>query len=147
MIEFDNPYHGEILTRELDPDQPFRVGFDRCISVTHAGKLVGGVTYDGFLRRSIHMHVASFRPSFLSRDFLFVVFDYPFNQLGVEVVYGLVASTNVRAVVFDRRIGFVDEAVLKGACVDGDLLILSMRRHQCRWLNYKPRSIKRGLNS
>lgn len=136
---FDDPWHGEELTRLLDPDQPFRPGFDRCLSITRAGKLIGGVLYDNFLKRSIHMHVASMDKSWLTRDFLFRAFSYPFYTCGVEVIYAPVQSTNEHALQFDKRIGFEEEIRLIGAIPDGDLVILSMRIHQCRWLDRKPR--------
>lgn len=141
---FDNPWHGEALTRVLDPDQPFRENFDRVISVTSGGKLLGGVTYDGFLHRSVQMHVASFSPKWLTREMLWLVFDYPFNQLKVERVFGPVASTNKKAIAFDEKIGFTEHTRLVGAVPGGDLIIFSMERADCKWLKIKPRLFKAG---
>lgn len=141
-IAFDDPWHGEVITRALDPDQPFREGFDRCISITRGGKLAGGVMFDAYLKRSIQMHVASFMPNWLTRDFLWVIFDYPFNQLGVDVIYGPVDSTNKHAIDFDKKIGFKEETRLKNATPGGDLIILSMYRADCRWLSHTPKTLK-----
>lgn len=134
-IRFDDAFDGEAISRALDPDQPFRAGFDRCIAVTRGGKLLGGVMLDGFLHKSIQMHVAAFEPDWMNRAFLWVIFDYCFNQLGVKVIFGPVAEDNVKALAFDAKIGFTEHTRLKDACVGGDLIILSMYRHQCRWLD------------
>jgi hypothetical protein len=47
--------------------------------------------------RAIYMHVAASTPHWLDREFLRVCFDYPFRQLGANVVIGLVPSTNEKA--------------------------------------------------
>jgi hypothetical protein len=53
----------------------------------------------------------------------------------VEVIYGPVESTNKKALEFDKKIGFTEHTRLKGAIPGGDLVILSMYRGQCRWLD------------
>lgn len=138
LIHFNNPLHGEMITRALDPDQPFREGFDICISRTSGGKLAGGVTYDGYLKRSICIHTAGFVPNWLSREFLWAAFSYPFYQLKVEVIYGIVQSTNERAMRFDQKLGFKEDTRLKGAIPGGDLVFFSMYRADCKWLKMKP---------
>ncbi len=96
------------------------------------GALTVGVVYDMFNGRSVCMHVAAEKP--VTRDFTRVCFDYPFNQLKVSKVLGLVDSTNDKAIRFDKHLGFVEEARVADAGRYGDLLILSMTRQQCRWI-------------
>lgn len=102
------------------------------IGMEDEGAITAGVVYDMFNGRSICMHVAIERP--VSRKFTRMAFDYPFNQLKVSKVLGLVDSTNEKALRFDRLLGFVEEARIEGAGKTGDLLILSMTRQQCRWI-------------
>lgn len=97
------------------------------------GELVSGVLYDMYNGRSICMHVAAEKP--VTRTFTKVAFDYAFNQLGVGKVIGLVDSTNDAALRFDRKLGFVEEARIQDAGKYGDLVLLSMTRRQCRWLD------------
>jgi RimJ/RimL family protein N-acetyltransferase len=104
------------------------------IGWTRDGELIAGVCYDSYNGRSICMHVASERKHWLSRGFLAAVFGYPFQQLGVTKILGLVDSTNLKARRFDEHLGFVLEARITDAVPDGDLLIYSMRRDQCRYL-------------
>ena len=73
----------------------------------------------------------------LNRDFLWYCFRYPFIQMGVNRITSFVASTNEEAIRFDTHLGFTLEATLKGAHPDGDLLVMTMHKDQCRWLNHK----------
>lgn len=99
-------------------------------------KLVGAVAYDGFNGPNIQMHVASDGSGhWLNRKFLNVIFDYPFNQVKVKRITGLVGEDNLAARRFDEHIGFELEAKLRGAHPGGDLFIYVMWRHQCRWIN------------
>jgi hypothetical protein len=93
------------------------------------------VIYDHFYGPSIEMHMAGITPDWVSRELIWACFDYPFNQLGVDIVFGPVPSTKGYVLDLDRRLGFVEHTRLKGAVPGGDLVILSMERHQCRWLN------------
>lgn len=97
------------------------------------GELVAGVLFDQFNGRSICMHVAAERP--VTRSYTRACFSYVFNQLGVMKAIGLVDSTNAKALRFDSHLGFVEEARIKDAGKFGDLVILTMTRQQCRWLN------------
>lgn len=98
--------------------------------------LVGGVVYDHFNGRSVCMHCAGYG-AWLSRQFLGVVFDYAFNQLKVNKVLGLVDSENDKAKRLDEHLGFVCESVIPEAGKEGDLMIYTMTRDQCRFLKGK----------
>ena len=102
------------------------------IGLERAGQLIAGVSYDSYCGRSICMHAAIDR---LNRDILWYAFYYPFVQLGVKKVIGLVDSTNEKALRLDLHLGFTLEAVIADGAKYGDLRILTMTRDQCRWLN------------
>ena len=105
------------------------------IGLLSDGELVAGVMYDNYHRASIAMHIAGEGPHWLTREFLRVAFDYPFRQLGVFKVCGIVDSGNEAAMRFDKHLGFVEEGRIRGACKNGcDLVFLSMTAEQCRWL-------------
>ena len=100
-----------------------------------SGELLAGVLYDDWNGANVNMHVAAVPGrKWLNREFLRVCFDYPFNQLHVKRVTGLVASVNLDAMRFDLHLGFKLEATLKDAHPEGDMNILVMRREDCRWL-------------
>ena len=100
------------------------------------GALVAGVAYSDYNGVNIQMHVASDGTRrWMTREFLWTCFDYPFNQAKVRRVTGLVGEGNAAARRFDENLGFVLEARLKGAHPTGDLLIYCMMKDNCRWLN------------
>lgn len=130
MIVFDaeriGPWVCERTGGRFEPSTSSAIGMEE------DGILTAGVLYDMFNGRSLCMHVAIEKP--VTRKYTRMCFDYPFNQLKVNKVMGLVDSTNIKALRFDRLLGFVEEARIEGAGKDGDLVILTMTRQQCRWV-------------
>jgi RimJ/RimL family protein N-acetyltransferase len=120
----------------------FNLQCDQAIVRIEDGKLLGGVIYQGYTGASIRMHVAGFTPRWADRDMLWMAFHYPFEQLGVNKVFGHVHSTNLKALDFNRKLGFIEEARIAGVFRDADLVIMSMRREDCRWLT---RGKRRGI--
>lgn len=107
----------------------------QCIGLERDGDLVAGVLFEGYNGRSIRMHVASDGTrQWLTREFLAVAFAYPFLQLKVQKILGLVDSTNENAMAFDKALGFKVEHIIEGAGKTGSLVILSMSEADCRWL-------------
>ena len=101
------------------------------------GEVKAVVAFDNILDKSCMMHTAAIVPNWISKDLLWACFDYPFNILKVKVILASVASTNEEALRLDRHLGFVDKAYIEDAHLDGDLVILAMRRENCRWLDIK----------
>ena len=101
------------------------------------GEVKAVVAYDNIMDKSCMMHTAAIVPGWISKDLLWAAFDYPFNILKVKVILASVASTNEEALKLDRHLGFVDKAYIEDAHIDGDLVILAMRRENCRWLDIK----------
>lgn len=101
------------------------------------GELIAGVVYDRYNGQSICMHVAAEGKRWMTREYLWICFHYPFIQLGVKKIIGLVDSTNIDAIRFDENLGFNKEHVIKDAGKHGDLIIYSMTKEQCRFLERK----------
>jgi len=105
--------------------------------ITPSGpELVAGVLFSDYNKASIQMHVAA-EPGarWMTKAYLGFCFQYAFNQAKVRKILGYVGSGNEAAKRFDEHIGFTLETVLADAHPDGDLLIYSMTRAQCRWLD------------
>lgn len=117
---------------------------DQVIARVEDGVLWGGVTYQGYTGASIQMHMAGFVPSWANRDFLWVIFDYPFNQLNCRKVFGQVPETNTRALEIDQKLGFKIIAKIDDVFPDGACYVLALAREDCRWLNLKPRGLSAG---
>lgn len=104
------------------------------LGLAEDGKIVAGVVYEGFNGASVKTHIAIDEKTYLTKEFLKAIFEYPFNQLKVNKLIGIVDATNTRAVSLNKKLGFTIEGVIEGASSTGDLLIMTMRRDQCRYL-------------
>lgn len=113
---------------------------DHCIARIRDGELLGGTIFQGYTGVSCEMHVASFAPRWICPDLLWATFAYPFIQLDCKQVVGRVAETNTRALEFDKKLGFNEVCRIPDYYPDGDLILLTLRRDECRWLNITPRS-------
>lgn len=105
-----------------------------CVGLERNGEIVAAVMYDQFNGASVCMHVASTGKHWLNREFLWYAFFYPFTQMGVNVVIGLVAKENTAAVRFDEHLGFQLAAEIPEAHPSGALLVYTLRKADCRWL-------------
>ena len=140
MIHLDDIEHGYAIADKAGTVFVPRV--HRAISRTVDGNLAGGVVYTDYTRRAISMHVASWHRRWLNRDLLWSLFTYPFDVLKVEQCLAFVPSTNIRAVAFDINIGFKLKHTIEDVVPGGHLMVLSMRREDCRWLAWKPRYLE-----
>lgn len=113
-------------------------GLGRAIGLEQDGRLIAGVMYDNYNGRSICMHVAG-EGSWMTREYLRVCFDYPFRQLKVNQIIGLVDSSNLAARRLDEHLGFKLRCSIPNAGPVGDLCIYSMSPSECRFLQLKER--------
>jgi hypothetical protein len=140
LIVFNDPAHGQIIAAHAGAT--FNPTADTCIAVVRNGEMTGGTIYSNYTGVSIAMHVAGFTPSWASIDMLWVAFHYPFIQLNCNKVFAQIPEDNFKALEFDYKLGFKEEARIRDVFPSGDLILLSMHRDDCRWLKIKPRSLK-----
>ncbi len=138
-ILVDNPGDGDWIMRHVGG--VFNTLTDHSLALHRDGSIQGGVVYTGYLGASIMIHMAGNETNWANRDFLWMVFDYAFVQLGCRKLVGLVPSHNSRAISVDMRLGFRLEGRLTDMMPDPDedLLILTMHKRDCKWLRITPR--------
>lgn len=107
------------------------------IGLVEHGQLIAGVLYDGYNGASIQMHVGAIGKRWMTKEYLWMCFHYPFEQLKVKKIIGLVGSGNEKAIAFDEHLGFQLEHSIEDAHRDGALLVYTMTREQCRFLRIK----------
>lgn len=101
-------------------------------------RLRGVVMYERFTKRSIFLHIVGFGPAWFNRKFLWLGFHYPFEQLGVDKLFGLVSANRVHELDFFRKLGFAVETTIKDVYSDGaDQLVLRLEKKDCKWLKLK----------
>lgn len=139
MIHINNLDHADPIAQAAGV--LFNMRYDHVMSRTVDGELVGGVVFNGWSPGgSVNAHMAGFRSGWATLELTRTVFQYCFNQLKVKKVFALVPSDNLKALEINRRMGFKDELVVPDVFADADLMVLSMRREQCRWLNRTTRN-------
>lgn len=110
-------------------------------------KLVCGWTYSDYNHANIIVDVVAECKGWATPEFLFMCFDYPFNQLGCKRITSPVAKTNTHCQKFVEHLGAELEFVMPDACKTGDVLIYRMFKNNCRWLTQPaalPRIKKHG---
>ena len=104
------------------------------IGLAQGDELIAGVVFDSYVPAArCCMHVAGEGRTWLNRDFLWVCFDYAFEQMGCKTIVGLVDADNADALRFDRHLGFQELARIPQGAGDCDLVVLAMQREMCRW--------------
>jgi RimJ/RimL family protein N-acetyltransferase len=134
MLTFDKDLVGQWVARHTS--STFTPENSSCIGLLDKdGQLIAGVWYESYNKVSIMAHIAI--QGRINREFLFTIFDYPFVQLGVNKIIGPVNSNNLDALKLDDNFGFEEEARIKDAYPDGDMVLLSLTKDKCRFLGEK----------
>lgn len=103
------------------------------------GALVAGVAYAEWNGINVVCHIASDGSRrWAAREFLWTIFDYPFNQLKVKRITVCIGQGNKDSIRFVEHLGFEFETFLKDAHPTGNILVYYMRKpHAQRWLSLK----------
>ena len=118
----------------------FVPGLHHCIArYNSTDRLLGGVLFTDYWGGSVMMHFAGFGPNWASRSLIWLAFDYPFRQLNVKKVFGLIPEWNIQSRNTALHLGFEIEYMARDVfnMIDGvnGMYLVSMRRDKCRWLD------------
>jgi hypothetical protein len=93
------------------------------------------IGYTAFIGKTCQMHMVNLKGGYTPKGLLFGAFDYPFNHCGMEKVFGIINSNNVKAMEYDKKLGFTEALRFNGMHDDGgDLVVLEMNKADCRWI-------------
>lgn len=108
----------------------------KTIGLERDGELRAVVIFDGFSPGDCNMHIASDGTrAWMSKSLLLSAFAYPFVQLKLRRLTGLVPANNADALAFDEHIGFVREGYHPEAGPNGtDLISMGLLRRNCRFI-------------
>lgn len=105
------------------------------IGLEENGELIAGVVYDSYEENArIASYCAGVGKRWLTREFLWAMFDYPFNQLNVNVIINTVSTDNKESMRFTEHLGFKEVARIEGGASDGDLIIYVLYKKDCKWI-------------
>ena len=132
VVEFNNIAHGHAIATAAGTS--YNPLSDIVIARSVKGGLLGGCVYQNYTRKSIGIHVSGFKPGWISKDLLWICFHYPFVQLGCDYLFGLAPAFNLKAVEFNRKMGFTEVARIEHVYHEGDMIVFRMHRDECRFL-------------
>ena len=98
-------------------------------------QIVAAVAFDSWTENSCLAHIAIEDPFVLRHGLLELAFDFTFHHAGRGIVYGMTPANNLKALRFNKKIGFKELYRLQnGYKVDVDYVLQEMRRENCRWI-------------
>lgn len=139
-LVFDEPAAGHWVSSICKV--PFNPAVDTCIAIERNGKLVGGCLFTQWTGKggSCTIHVGSDMSGYwATKDFVQAVFFHVFVWLGCEKLFGQVPSSAPQSVVdFNLNLGFQPEFIIPDVYPDGDMILMSMYKRDCRFLVTRP---------
>lgn len=105
------------------------------IGLERDGELCAVVVFDTFTECGAHMHIASDGTGrWMNKELLVRSFAYPFVQLGLRRVTGMVPAKNAEAIAFDEHLGFEREGLCRNALPDDDIVVMGLLKQNCRFI-------------
>jgi hypothetical protein len=128
--------HGEFIMGRMGAQ--WRPGMS-VLAVVRGNTTLGGVVYESYTGEggSVLGSLAGVTKHWLTKDFMYCAFDFAFNTMKVRKILGHVNANKTSVLAFDFALGFQFEAEIEGVYPDGNCIIVSMTRDQCRWLEPK----------
>ena len=102
------------------------------IGLERDGKLVAGIMYENWNGRSLTAHIAI--SGQINRSYIGAIFRYAYVTCGVEKAIVPVSSANTKSVRFVQKLGFTEEARITDAAPDGDIILYTLKKADCRYL-------------
>lgn len=125
---------------------PKDVSMAEGIGWARGGNIVLGAMFSTYNGASIHMHIARIRGEPFTPTWVAAIMDYPFRQLGVKRITGLIAENNGPSRRFAEHLGAHQEGVLTDALPEGNLVLYGLLKKDAqRWLT-SPYSQRLGVS-
>lgn len=107
----------------------------RAIGLIRDGEIIASCVFECFTQSDCCVHLASDGSRrWCNREYIVRCMAYPFIQLGLRRITGLVPARNTAALNFDLAFGFKREGYIRHGMPDDDIILLGMLREECRWL-------------
>lgn len=106
----------------------------QAIGLVKDNELIAGVIYENFNQKSLVCHIAI--TGKLTTKYLRFIFAYPFNTCGVNKIIAPVSSQNVKSIKLVENMGFTEEGRIRDAAPDGDIIMFTMSKNDCRFIKH-----------
>lgn len=98
------------------------------------GEIIACAGYDRWHGTSIQHHIYVKHGAVVPRKFWWFIAYYPFEQLGVDMLIGMTPSDKPEALRLAAKFGYVEQYRIQGAIKDGDLVVQTLHKNDCKWL-------------
>jgi hypothetical protein len=98
------------------------------------GEVAAGVVVNNFNGANATAHIAIKKRTKLIIPLFKVVSSYAFIQCGLKRLTGMVPTDEPATIAFDKKLGFVEEFVMKDGAPGADMMILVLWPENCKWL-------------
>lgn len=133
IIAINDPRVGEWVREKIPKVACWTEGF-KSLAAVEGDEILGAVVYDAFTPYECCIHVRLDKPGCKAPEVLRAVFAYPFEQLGLKRLTGLVSASNDKGRALCVWLGFRHEGRKELALGDEDELVFGMTRERCPWL-------------
>lgn len=99
------------------------------VGLERNGVMVACVGYDSYKNNSIQMHLSKLHATRLTREFIWFIFYYPFNQIEVNCIVALVPKGSSAEIVA-LHAGFE----LRYGINESNMNLMILNRRNCRYL-------------
>ena len=109
----------------------------RCIAFRRrdSGEIVYGGAFNEFRGRDVQYHAACDDPAVLTRSRIRLLFEYPFEQLGVERISCVIAASNKRSRRVVEGLGWkLEGTIRKFYADDEDGHLFGILKSDCKWI-------------
>lgn len=107
----------------------------QAIGLERNGGIVAAVVFDTFSTYDCNIHVASDGTGhWLNKELLVAAFCHPFITCKLRRVTATIASRNLRALKFNRHLGFTQEGFHPYAAGDDAMVSLGLTRMACKYI-------------
>ena len=102
------------------------------IGLKRDGELVAGTIYENWNGQSVVCHIAWRR---VTPAYLAAIYHYAYEVANVGKIIAPVNGNHTRALKLVSKMGFLEEARIKGAAHDaGDIVLMTLTPDRCRFL-------------
>ena len=106
----------------------------QAIGLTKDDEIIAGVIFERYNGESLWVHIAA--EGRLTPAFIRAICNYAYIDCDVNKTIATVSSGNVKSIRFVENMGFIEEGRVRDAAPDGDIIIYTMSKANCRFINH-----------
>jgi len=126
----NGPEIGYWVAGELDAG--YFADRSQAIGLLKDGEIIAGIIYENWNRRSMVVHIVI--KDRITPAFIGAIFDYAYNVCNIEKAIAPVSSANAKSIRMVEKMGFTEEGRIKDASPDGDIILYTLKKTDCRFL-------------